>query len=54
MARSQFKDMSITQKNRASCINSKRGMARRAKRNSNKRGRQRLMKELLEMIAGIR
>jgi hypothetical protein len=49
MARSLFKDMSISQKNNASCINNKRGMARRAKRNSNKRDRQRLQRELDSM-----
>jgi hypothetical protein len=40
------KDVSITQKNDASCINNRRGMARRAKRNSNKRDRQILQKQL--------
>ncbi len=40
------KEGCITQKNDASCIGSKRGMARRAKRNSSKRDRQRLKKEV--------
>jgi hypothetical protein len=46
MAKSLGKDQSIGQKNNASCISNKRGMARRAKRNSNKRDRQLLKKEL--------
>ena len=46
MARSLCKDQSISQKNDASCIGNKRGMARRAKRNSNKRDRQLLQKDL--------
>ena len=46
VARQQFRDPSIHQKNDASCIPNKRGMARRAKRNSGKRDRQRLAKEL--------
>lgn len=50
MARSLFKDPSITQKCDATCIPNRRGMARRAKRNSNKRDRQRLGKELMEEI----
>jgi len=45
MARNLHKDPSIRQKNDASSISSKRGMARRAKRNSNKRDRQLLKKE---------
>ncbi len=44
------KDLSITQKNDASCINNKRGMARRAKRNSNKRDRQMLKREMNSMM----
>lgn len=52
MARSLCKDQSISQKNDASCIGNKRGMARRAKRNSNKRDRQRLDKDLKERIYG--
>lgn len=40
------KDPSIHQKNDASSINNKRGMARRAKRNSNKRDRQQCDKVL--------
>ena len=50
MARSLFRDPSIRQKNDATCIGNKRGMARRAKRNSNKRDRQLLRKELVEEI----
>ena len=46
MARSARKDQSITQKNDASSISNRRGMSRRAKRNSNKRDRQFLNKEL--------
>lgn len=50
MARNLFSDPSITQKNDATCIGSRRGMARRAKRNSNKRDRQRLRRELLGLM----
>lgn len=46
MARSLHRDPSISQKNDASCIGNKRGMARRAKRHSNKVDRQALKKEL--------
>lgn len=49
MARNLHKDPSITSKNDASCINNKRGMARRAKRNSNKRDRQSLTKETVDL-----
>jgi hypothetical protein len=48
MARSLHKDPSISQKNDASSIGNKRGMAKRAKRNSNKRDRQKLQKDLNE------
>lgn len=48
MARSLCKDQSIIQKNDASCIGNRRGKARRAKRNSNKRDRQFLKKDLKE------
>lgn len=44
----------ITQSNDATCIPNKRGMVKRAKRHSSKRGRQLLRKELLERIASIR
>jgi hypothetical protein len=50
MARSLGKDQSITGKNDASCIGNKRRMARRAKRNSNKRDRQFLNKDLKDQI----
>lgn len=46
MARNLHKDPSISQKNDASCIGNKRCMAKRAKRNSNKRDRQRLKNDL--------
>lgn len=42
----------VSQKNDASCVNNKRGMARRAKRNSSKRARRHVKKDLLEH-AGI-
>lgn len=45
MARSS-KDPSISQKNDATSINNKRGMARRAKRNSSHRDRQKLKKDM--------
>jgi len=48
LARSLRKDPSITQKNDASGIGNKRGKARRAKTNSNKRDRQCLRKDLIE------
>lgn len=50
MARSLGRDPSITQKNDASCIGNIRGMARRAKTQSNKTDRQRLQAELKEEI----
>lgn len=53
MARSLHRDQSISQKNNASCIGNKRGMARRAKRNSNKADRQFLQKDLENKINGI-
>ena len=53
MARSHFKDQSISQKNDASCMSNKRGMARRAKRNSNKRDRQFLDKDSRRRINEI-
>ncbi len=46
MARNLHKDPSISQKNDASCIGNKRGMAKCAKRNSNKRDRQKLKKDM--------
>ena len=46
MARSHFRDQSISQKNDSSSIGNKRGMARRAKKNSSHRDRQMLKKEL--------
>jgi restriction endonuclease len=49
----QAKDQSISQKNDASCINNKRGMAHRAKRNSNKRDRQFLSRETVDLIAEV-
>jgi hypothetical protein len=49
MARQHFKDPSISQRNDASCINNKRGMARRAKRKSGKTDRQLLKKALDEI-----
>jgi len=50
MARSLGKDPSIKQKNDASSIGNERGMARRAKRHSNKVDRQRLKIDLQEKI----
>ena len=51
MARSHFKDSyCITQDTDASMINNKRGMARRAKTQSNKRDRQFLLKDLNKRI----
>lgn len=49
MARNS-KDPSISIRNDASCINNKRGMARRAKRNSNKRDRQLLRADLAVQV----
>lgn len=46
MARSLGRDQSIKQKNDASSIGNNRGMARRAKRHSNKVDRQRLKRQL--------
>lgn len=46
MARSMMRDPSIHQKNIASCVGNRRGMARRAKRNSSKRDRQTLARGL--------
>jgi len=46
MARSLGRDPSIKQKNDASCINNCRGMARRAKTQSNKTDRQFLREQL--------
>ena len=46
MARSLRRDPSISQKCNAGCIGSRRGMARRAKRYSNKRDRRLLRQEL--------
>lgn len=46
MARSVNRDPSIKQQNDASCINNVRGMARRAKRHSNKVDRRLLAKDL--------
>lgn len=46
MARSLGRDQSISQRNNASSIGNKRGMARRAKRKSNKTDRQTLKKDL--------
>lgn len=51
MARSLGKDPSITSSNDASCIGNKRRKARTAKTNSNKSDRQRLNKELKELIS---
>ena len=53
MARSLHKDSSITQSNDASCIGNHRGMARRAKRNSNKTDRQSLKIDTRLRIAEI-
>jgi hypothetical protein len=53
MARSLHRDQSISQKNNASCIGNQRGMARRAKRNSNKKDRQFLKKDLDDRISGL-
>lgn len=53
MARSLGRDPSIKQKNDASCINNTRGMARRAKRHSNKVDRQRLKEDLKNRIHGV-
>ena len=50
MAKSLGRDQSIHQKNNASSINYRRGKARRAKRNSNKRDRQYLNKLLRKDI----
>lgn len=46
MSKSALKNQKITQKNDASSIGNKRGMARRAKKNSSHRDRQRLKEEL--------
>lgn len=51
MSRNLHKDPSISQKNDASCINNKRGMAKRAKRNSNKRYRQLKQKEMDQLLS---
>ena len=51
MARSHFRDSyCITQDTDTSMINNKRGMARRAKTQSNKRDRQFLLKDLNKRI----
>lgn len=46
MSHTRFNFEHIHQKNDASCIGNRRGMARRAKRNSNKRDRQALQQDL--------
>ena len=44
---------SISQKNDASCINNKRNMSYRAKRNSNKRDRQLLLKDTTDLLLEV-
>lgn len=53
MARSLGRDQSVAQRNNASCIGNKRGMARRAKRNSNKRDRQFLARDLQRILSAL-
>lgn len=50
MALNPFRSEAVSTRNIASCIGNRRGMARRAKRNSSKRDRQLLGLDLVDMI----